>query len=116
MNDLSSIQNFLSDIFRPIITEAIQAALPETYEAEPASEQEDFLTAEGAADYLHISVHTLYGMTSKNKIPHRKPGKKLYFLRSELEDWVSNGRKSTEEGASQRGLDKMRKKRRDSFL
>ena len=116
MNDLSPIQNFLSDIFRPIITEAIQTSLTEVKQAEPVSEEEGFLTVDEAANYLHISVHTLYGMTSKNKIPYHKPGKKLYFLRSELEDWVASGRRSTNEELKQKGVSKMKAKRNTPWL
>lgn len=42
-----------------------------------------------AANYIHQSKSHLYKLTSQNLIPHYKPnGKKIYFKRSELDDWV----------------------------
>ncbi len=46
------------------------------------------LTAEQAADYLQISLATLYEKTSNRKIPHNKVGKLLRFRKSELDRWI----------------------------
>lgn len=44
------------------------------------------LTAEEAADYLHITLKSLYGLSHKKKVPHYKPfGKNLYFDRKDLD-------------------------------
>ena len=46
-----------------------------------------------AAEYLNLSVHYIRKLTSKKVIPHRKPmGKKLYFIKSELDEWIFNSR------------------------
>ncbi len=34
------------------------------------------------------SVSTIYAMTSGHRIPYRKQGNKLYFLRSEIQSWL----------------------------
>ena len=45
------------------------------------------------AEYLNLSVHYIRKLTSKKVIPHRKPtGKKLYFIKSELDEWIFNSR------------------------
>ena len=42
-----------------------------------------------AAKYLDVSPSHLYKLTSGGKIPHFKPqGKKLYFEKSELDQWL----------------------------
>ena len=47
------------------------------------------LTLDEASKYLDISKSYIYKLTCKNQIPHYKPrGKRLYFLKSELTDWV----------------------------
>ena len=47
------------------------------------------LNLEEAADYLGLSKSHLYKLTSANKIPHYKPqGKRLYFAKSELNNWL----------------------------
>ena len=50
------------------------------------------LTMEQACEFLNLAKQTLYGFTSKRIIPFSKRGKKLYFKKSELEEWVSFGK------------------------
>lgn len=51
------------------------------------------LTSEEAADFLGITVKSLYDLTSKHQIPYYKPnGKKTYFERAELETWLHRNR------------------------
>ncbi len=38
---------------------------------------------------------TVYGWISTGIIPHHKSGKKLRFLKSEIDEWLLNGRKKT---------------------
>ncbi len=46
-----------------------------------------------AADYMDVSSSHLYKLTSADKIPCYKPsGKKLYFKRSELNEWILSSR------------------------
>lgn len=45
---------------------------------------------------------TVYGMVHAKKIPCHKQGKRLYFLKSEIDSWLLQGRKKTlEETASE---------------
>lgn len=47
------------------------------------------LTLNEAANYTNLSRSYLYKMTSKNEIPHYKPGgKRLYFSKTELDKWL----------------------------
>ena len=47
------------------------------------------LTLEEAADYLSLSKSYLYKLTCTCKIPHWKPtGKRIYFSKSELDNWL----------------------------
>jgi len=47
--------------------------------------------------YLDISASHLYKLTSQKKIPHFCPqGKKLYFNRKELDEWLQRNRQSTD--------------------
>ena len=56
---------------------------------------EELLTIEGAAELLKLSVATIYTKVCKNEIPVNKQGKRLYFYRSELLDWIKSGRIKT---------------------
>lgn len=56
------------------------------------------LTLEEAADYLDLSNSYLYKLTSAGKIPHFKPaGKKLYFRRSDLNEYLFQNRVKSQE-------------------
>jgi len=43
-----------------------------------------------AAEYVSLSKSAIYKKTSERNIPHFKQGKKLYFKRSELDDWLTS--------------------------
>jgi len=47
------------------------------------------------AELLHISVQALYTKVSRREIPVHKPGKRLYFNREELLEWMMGGRLKT---------------------
>ena len=38
---------------------------------------------------------TVYAWVNRNLIPYHKRGKKLYFLKSEIDDWLKSGRIKT---------------------
>ena len=51
-----------------------------------------------ATIFLNLSKSHLYKLTSSNEIPHYKPnGKRIYFNRAELEDWLLRFRIKTNE-------------------
>lgn len=56
---------------------------------------ERYLTVGGAADFLSLSVPTIYSKVSRREIPYMKRGKRLYFLREDLENFLRNGRVKT---------------------
>jgi excisionase family DNA binding protein len=60
-----------------------------------ADKNEELLTIEGAAELLKLSVATIYTKVCKNEIPVNKQGKRLYFYRAELLDWIKSGRIKT---------------------
>ena len=58
--------------------------------------QKKVLNMEEASKYLGLSVSHLYKLTSSDSIPYYKPnGKKLYFNREELDQWLLRNRNTT---------------------
>lgn len=43
------------------------------------------------ANYLSCSVGHVYNLVSENRIPKRKKGKFLYFVPSEIHEWILEG-------------------------
>lgn len=58
--------------------------------------RKDVLNFNEACAYLDISASHLYKMTSQKQIPHFCPqGKKLYFNRAELDEWLQRNRQTS---------------------
>ena len=56
------------------------------------------LTLKEAAEFLDFSRSYLYRLTSQGRVPHYKPeGKRVYFDRAELVDWLKRNRIRTQE-------------------
>ena len=58
-------------------------------------QQEQFLTIQQAAEFLCLTVPTIYSKVSRRKLPFMKQGKRLYFSKSELSDYLRRGKKAT---------------------
>ena len=56
---------------------------------------DEVLTIKQAAQLLCLSVPTIYGLVSRAAIPVSKRGKRLYFSKAELTQWIKDGRKKT---------------------
>lgn len=50
-----------------------------------------FLTVTEAAEFLNLSVGTIYNLVSNKKIPFRKMRKRLYFIPLELYNLIQEG-------------------------
>lgn len=58
--------------------------------------KKDVLNLNEACSYLDMSASHLYKMTSQKLIPHFCPqGKKLYFRRLELDEWLLRNRQTS---------------------
>jgi len=58
--------------------------------------QKTVLNFNEACIYLDVSLSHLYKLTSARQIPHFCPqGKKLYFKREELDQWLQRNRQNT---------------------
>ena len=83
--------------FRQIIREEIELALQDTTLSKVVKQIQvpEIMDINDAVKFLSLSRNTIYGLTSKAKIPRYKKGGKLYFKRSELTEWVNEGRQKT---------------------
>ncbi len=60
--------------------------------------KKEVLNFNEAIRYLDISASHMYKLTSQKLIPHFCPqGKKLYFNRIELDEWLQRNRQVTED-------------------
>jgi excisionase family DNA binding protein len=61
----------------------------------PQPEADPLLTIQQAAELLCLSVPTMYGLVSRAEVPCMKKGKRLYFSKQSIIEWVKTGRKKT---------------------
>lgn len=80
---LVRIENKLGEIDHHLIRSPIQ---PET---------DQLLTVQQAAQFLSLATATIYSMVCRGEIPSSKRGKRLYFSKQELTEWVKSGRNKT---------------------
>ena len=67
--------------------------LVKSKENEPQAEE--LLTVQGAAKFLSLSAPTIYGLIHKGEIPVMKRSKRCYFSKTELINYLKQGRKKT---------------------
>lgn len=56
---------------------------------------EQLLTVQQTAEFLNLSVQTIYSKVSKGELPVMKRAKQLYFSSTELMEYLKAGRKKT---------------------
>jgi excisionase family DNA binding protein len=64
-------------------------------EQPPTDQPEQLLTIQAAAEFLSLTVPTMYSKVSKGELPVMKRGKRLYFSRTELMEYIKEGRKKS---------------------
>lgn len=60
-------------------------------------EEPEIFTIEEAAAFLKLAKQTVYQLVSKKAVPHYKRNKRLYFKRSELLEWIEEGKQITQD-------------------
>lgn len=79
---------------------------------EQSTLQKAVLNFNETCKYLELSPSHLYKLTSTRQIPHFCPqGKKLYFNRQELDDWLQRNRLSTQEEIDEQTTDFIKKRK-----
>lgn len=59
------------------------------------TDETELLNVHEAAAFLKISVPAIYTKVSRREIPVCKPGRKLYFSKSQLVEWISASKLKT---------------------
>lgn len=64
-------------------------------EQQATTPPEQFLNIQEAAEFLSLSVPTMYSKVSKGELPVMKRSKRLYFSSTELLKYIKDGRKKS---------------------
>lgn len=79
----------------------------------PVLEKKDvWLNLKGLCDYLpsHPAEQTVYGWTSTHFIPFHKKGKNIAFLKSEIDEWLCQGKSKSHFDLQQEAKDFVNRK------
>lgn len=97
---LNNIENLLKSYRLQDNSKVLQVGSPE------------ILNLDQATEYLSLSKSTLYKFTSQREIPHFKKGKKIYFRKKELDDWLTQLRIATKDEIEQEAINYLIKNKR----
>ena len=78
------------DQFRVMLTDTVNACLKEG-----AREFDKHMTAEELAEYIDVALSTVHKWSSKGIVPGFKKGKRLYFSKKEIDQWLRQQKKKT---------------------
>jgi len=83
----------LSNLIQSSVRKVLKEIPPQKVESTDQPEQ--LLTIQEAAKFLSLTVPTIYSKVSKGELPVMKRSKRLYFSRTELLEYLKEGRKKS---------------------
>lgn len=83
----------LSNLIQSSVRKVLKETPPQT--VEPTEQPEQLLTVQEAAQFLNLTVPTIYSKVSKGELPVMKRSKRLYFSSTELMEYLKDGRKKS---------------------
>ena len=87
--DTEQLSKLIQSSVRIVLTEISPQAV------ESNDQSEKLLTIHEAAEFLTLTVPTIYSKVSKGELPVMKRSKRLYFSRTELLEYIKDGRKKS---------------------
>lgn len=87
---LSNIEKLLLDIYGG------------THIKPPDSDCNSLLTVDQAAAMLHLSVATIYGLLHRRQIASLKRGRRVYFKKEDLLQYLEDGRRNAQDAIGHR--------------
>jgi len=99
-NDTTMSEFLITNVSRHELQKLIDEAVAKSmhqYFRNVKSPINEYFDAPSTAAFLGIAMSTLHNHCSNRLIPHIKRGGKLYFRKSDLEQWLSNGYRKTKD-------------------
>lgn len=86
----------LTQIDKEELNQLIQAAVKDALKQTESQEQpkSDILSVRQVCQLLNLTPATIYNLVCQRKIPNSKVGKRLFFNRSELMEWIKSGKRN----------------------
>lgn len=87
--------NVLFEELITVISERVSENIIKNINTPTLQEDIIFLNIDETAKLINLAKATVYGLVHHNKIPYHKKSKRLYFLKSEVLDWVTSGKQNS---------------------
>jgi excisionase family DNA binding protein len=102
------------DDLQTLIIDCVNACLRHNKQEKHESlEPERLLTVTEAAEFLSLTVPTIYSKVSKNELPVMKRNNRLYFSTEELREYLKGGKRLTNEQIEEKANEYITKKKKD---
>ena len=83
----------------------IEQAIQNLNIGEPKAPVNELLDVEQVASYLKVTKSAIYKLTSTSEIPHYKNGKRLYFKKSDIDEWIFSKRIKTNDDIEKEAME-----------
>ena len=94
-----------------VISEKVSENIIKSMNPSKPSDEDVFVCIDETVKMVHLSKATIYGLTHRKEIPFHKRGKRLYFLKSEILDWIKSGKQESKSELELRADEYLSKKR-----
>jgi len=78
----------------------------------PKKPDVEFMNVTQVAEYLSLAKQTIYHLVHKMEIPNYKQGKRLYFKKLDIDEWLTKTRRKTRVEIEQEAADYLIRKKR----
>lgn len=85
---LDKVVLLTQDELEMMIAEVVDRTLKEQQAAQPAVSHPEVMDIDAFCAYTGLSKQTVYRKTRKGEVPHSKRGKRLYFDKREVDEWL----------------------------
>jgi excisionase family DNA binding protein len=87
----------------------IERAIEKLNTTGPVSAANTPMDIKDLAVYLKMSVSAIYKLTSSSEIPHYKSGKRLYFKKEDINEWIFSRRIKTNDDIEKEAMEYIRR-------
>jgi excisionase family DNA binding protein len=75
-----------------VLAEQITENIKKTIFPSESSADDSYMNIEETAKLINLAKSSIYGLVHRKKIPYHKVGKKLYFSKESILQWINDGK------------------------
>ncbi|MCW5961033.1 MAG: helix-turn-helix domain-containing protein [Pyrinomonadaceae bacterium] len=94
--DILTIKQITKDDIRDVVQSELERFFESFHSATKQKNVDELGGIDLAISVTGLAKPTIYSKVSRREIPHCKKGKRLYFSRSELTQWIAAGKRRTQ--------------------